>query len=412
MIILGLFDFKSKAEKYSEILTHHYQPIYDINKSNIIGYEALLRSNIDKISPLKIFEDASRLEVFYDLDKLSIKKAVEKYTDIDGILFLNIFPTTILLDDFIEWWDINIPEDLSIVLEISEKEDVVDWNEFKIRIQKLRDRGIRIALDDMGVGFSNLYRIIELSPEFIKFDRFFCENLPTDIVKQNIIKKFKNIWMDSTKFILQGVEDEETLITAKTLGLVYYQGYYISKPFPIEELKNKIKKRNKNFQCQYRVDNRKGDLNIVFQKVIVEINKKERRFFNIQFEKPLCAVMKIVEVNGIKIENNKINICVFNIRPDGLTFKSKYDFPVSGDYVLEISAMFLGKEIKQKGKIIEKNADETSGNIYEVKLIENESQISENVHLLNSFQLLLKKNEVLENTNFCPYADCGKCLDI
>ena len=95
--------------------------------------------------------------------------------------------------------------------------------------------GMKFSLDDFGTGYSNMQRIVKLPFDIIKLDRTFTElydNPKLGIVLTNAINMIKAMKM---KIVVEGVETEEMLKLFSELECEYIQGYYFSKPIPLEE---------------------------------------------------------------------------------------------------------------------------------------------------------------------------------
>ncbi|MEG6612341.1 EAL domain-containing protein [Pseudoclostridium thermosuccinogenes] len=223
--------------KFNYSITHWFQPIYCLKNLSIIGYEALLRDASKlHISPNQIFKEAEEKGCQSTLDLMSIKTALNNFRNESNLIFINIFPSTLLKGNFLYWWDTNIPEDMPVVLELLENEPVENWKELKKVTRGLRARGVKIAVDDMGAGYSFFQQWIELEPDYIKLDRYFASNLAVNPRKQRIVRFLVDLLVDSTKLIIEGVETEADLNAAELLGISYGQGYYLGKPSPKENL--------------------------------------------------------------------------------------------------------------------------------------------------------------------------------
>lgn len=221
--------------KYS--ITHWFQPIYQLANNKILGYEALLRdASKMQISPIDIFKNAERCGYRNLLDMVSIKTAINAFGDDNNLLFLNIFPSTVLSRDFLSWWDIYVPKDTPIVLELLENESITKWEKLKTVTEELRARGVKIAIDDLGSGYSFLQQWIELEPDYIKLDRYFAEDLSTNTRKQKAVKGLTRLMSDHTEIIIEGIETVEDLGFAEILGISYAQGYLLGKPSPAENI--------------------------------------------------------------------------------------------------------------------------------------------------------------------------------
>ncbi|MFV2051121.1 EAL domain-containing protein, partial [Metabacillus sp. YM-086] len=206
---------------------HHFQPIYYLKTGNILGYEVLLRSNMYS-NPEYVIQEAIKEKKLYELDSGSIHKAISTYNSAglskkDGKLFLNILPSTILNSNFPYFINKIIAENYlsnqEFILEISESENIQDFDTFKTRILELKKQGFFIAIDDIGHGYCNLKTIIELEPDYLKLDRYFSQDLKSSKQKQSLISFFLNYCQEyKSQLILEGLENEMDMEMAKSLG--------------------------------------------------------------------------------------------------------------------------------------------------------------------------------------------------
>jgi len=233
---IRLFKTQNLESKLIYSLTHWFQPIYNLQGNNVIGYEALLRdASILKATPDEIFREADKNGYRNILDLISIKKALEIFKDESIPLFLNIFPSTLFEGDFLFWWDSHVPRQRNIVLELLENEPIRRWEELKTVTRELQARGVKIAVDDMGEGYSFFQQWIELDPDFIKIDRYFAKNLSSNLRKQKIVGSLVDLLSDTTEIIIEGIETKKDLDIAQLLGISYAQGYLLGRPAPIPE---------------------------------------------------------------------------------------------------------------------------------------------------------------------------------
>jgi EAL domain-containing protein (putative c-di-GMP-specific phosphodiesterase class I) len=223
---------------------HAFQPLRRLHDQSKFGFEALIRST-SGISPDVLFQAAMEQNQLYQLDTWSIEHAISSFfsSDIaqeeaDALLFVNLFPSTIIADDFpLFVADIGNPIRSymhRIVLEINESisEDPA-WSHpsFVRGLQDLRDKGFLIALDDVGEGTTTFRKIVEISPDFIKLDRFFSKELSVCKKRQKVVQLFVDYCSDvENSLILEGIEQEEDFIRATELGVTIGQGYYLGRP--------------------------------------------------------------------------------------------------------------------------------------------------------------------------------------
>lgn len=218
-------------------ITHWFQPIYQLKGSHIIGYEALLRDASEfAVSPIEIFREADKKGQQNTLDRISIKTALESYKDEVNPLFLNVFPSTLMEKGFLDWWDKYAALQNNVVLELLENEPIRDWELLKKVTKELQLRGVKIAVDDMGGGYSFFQQWIELDPDFIKLDRYFAENLSVSSRKQKTVSSLVDLLSETTEIIIEGIEKKEDLDIAERLGITYAQGFFLGRPSPLKEL--------------------------------------------------------------------------------------------------------------------------------------------------------------------------------
>jgi EAL domain-containing protein (putative c-di-GMP-specific phosphodiesterase class I) len=217
-------------------LTCWYQPIYKLSSNDVLGYEALVRNkNRNGVSPFEIFRQAEAQGEHVILDCQIIIKAQQQFqNNMMSPLFLNVFPSTLLDRSFITWWDRYSGIVPSLALEISDCEPISDWRELRAVIDSLRMRGVKIAIDDMGEGYSFLKHWIELEPDYVKLNRYYITDLAGSSMKQRVLKYLVKIIDDPEKLIIVGVEDIETLGIAKELGIMIAQGYALGMPAPLD----------------------------------------------------------------------------------------------------------------------------------------------------------------------------------
>lgn len=225
---------------------HAFQPICQLPEKNRIGYEVLLRSKAG-IYPEELFSMAKQNKMLPELDIHSLHYALSTFFQSsiehkNELLFVNIFPSTIIEDKFPRFME-EITRSFhpflnQIVLEINESimEGEI-WNEpiFTQRIAELKKMGFLIALDDVGDGANIFNKIEDISPDYIKIDRFFSQELSSSVEKQKTVKLFVDFCKNAPQLILEGVEEEEDFACASLLGVAIGQGYLFGKPGRLQE---------------------------------------------------------------------------------------------------------------------------------------------------------------------------------
>lgn len=221
-------------------LYHQYQPVCNLPGQRILGHEALIRSK-GKIEPNQLFQQAQDEGCLLELDLYSIHRAVSNYfemkLDDTLLLFVNIFPSTLADSQFpifIDQLVLTYGKRCSrIVFEINEtilQSSIWNQRDFLRHICYLRECGFLFALDDVGEGTTTLKRMVEITPHFIKMDKFFSSGLSHSFRKQKALKLFIEYCRGESLLILEGIEEPEDMSTAISLGVQIGQGYYLGKP--------------------------------------------------------------------------------------------------------------------------------------------------------------------------------------
>lgn len=228
-------------------MEHAYQPICILDNWDVLGYEALLRfadesrnKNIEEI-----FVQARQEGNLYVLDTTSISEAICSFPFHrfnSGLLFVNIFPSTLLNDQFESFINqilIRYPQAKGrIVFEINEtryEEHIWEVQDLKEKIFFLKEKKFYIALDDIGKGAAALQKIIEFPADFIKIDRYFAKGLSTSMEKQELLFLLVEYSKQRMTLILEGIESEMDLAIAKSLQVPVAQGYLIGEPKKLGE---------------------------------------------------------------------------------------------------------------------------------------------------------------------------------
>jgi diguanylate cyclase (GGDEF)-like protein len=235
----------NRVEEFDLILKNKsitivYQPIISLQNGDILGYEALMRGPEDSFirSPLELIEVAKENNRIFELEMLSREKAISGAKELNKNmqLFINIEPdilkdihykmghTKALLEQ-------NGLSENNIVLEITERTAIADYGKYIDLIDNYKKQGYKIAIDDVGSGYSGLARINNTKPEYIKIDMDLIRGIDKDSFKQSLLTALvKFASMTGMRTIAEGIETKEELETIIRLGVHYGQGYFIARP--------------------------------------------------------------------------------------------------------------------------------------------------------------------------------------
>ncbi len=232
----------------------HYQPQYDITENKIIGFEALLRwreTELGQVSPLKFIPIAEETRLIIPLGEWVIKEActfLKKLQNqgISGVsMSVNISILQILQDNFVELiFDVLTRYELApncLELEITESILMESFETVIDKLTILRNKGIKIALDDFGKGYSSLNYIKQLPITTLKIDKSFIDCISQEQAKKSltgqIIMLGENLGLN---VIAEGVETKEQLQYLSENRCRIIQGYLFYKPLPEEDARDII----------------------------------------------------------------------------------------------------------------------------------------------------------------------------
>jgi EAL domain-containing protein (putative c-di-GMP-specific phosphodiesterase class I) len=224
--------FDSALEK----LFLHFQPIISWRKRCIVGYEALVRSAESKLPhPGALFDAAERLDRLQDLGRAirSLCAVATRAAPTDALIFVNLH-TRDLLD--VALYERNTPlAEFSrrVILEITERAKLEQVNDIPGRVAKLRERGFRIAIDDIGAGYAGLNSFAQLEPEVVKLDMMLVRDVDKRPTKQKLIRSLTTLCNElGMKVVAEGIETPAERDTVVELGCDWLQGYLFAKPSP------------------------------------------------------------------------------------------------------------------------------------------------------------------------------------
>ena len=207
-----------------------YQPIVDIRSGDIIAFEATVKGKNAQGSEIG-YEQLREFEKQKDsidsvgelnLDFRARDLALNEFQLKDHKLFVNVSPEEMGTPLFFE--DVNIA---NVVLEITEESKIHNPDRLKARLDVLRKKGLKVALDDFGSLQQNHDKLDDFKPEFVKLDKSIVKN-----GKLNFFQPMISIY----DIVVEGVETEAHLQNCIELGFHYVQGFYFSRPLTYTQL--------------------------------------------------------------------------------------------------------------------------------------------------------------------------------
>ncbi|MCT7571572.1 GGDEF domain-containing protein [Aliarcobacter butzleri] len=263
-----------------EKLDYAFQPIIYSHSGKIYAVEALLR-NVHEIPGLMSIDDLFDLafndDYLYELDLQLREKAISKFAKIKQSnlkLFYNLDNRIIYNKNYSQGntakilKKYNLNKD-SICFELSEKGTVIEQNALSTMLQRYKESGYKIAIDDFGIGVSGLKLLYFSEAHIIKLDRFFITNIDQDSKKKlfcsSIIEMAHIMGM---QVIAEGIETAKEFYTCKDIGADFIQGYLVQKPTTNID---KIEKIYKNIYSLISEDKRASQKNFIDEKFIENI---------------------------------------------------------------------------------------------------------------------------------------------
>lgn len=211
-----------------------YQPIVSWSQTRVFAYEALVRSGEETLaSPAALFETAELLGRTAELGRTIRSRVGEIAEQTEGsLLFVNLNPVDLNDDDLYSEDAVLRPFAHRVVFEITERSQLANINGLAGRIAKLRKRGYRIAIDDLGAGYSSLTSFVHLEPDFVKIDMSLIRGVDSSPLKRRLVRGLFQICSGDLgiQVICEGVETEAERETLCEDGIDLLQGYYFAKP--------------------------------------------------------------------------------------------------------------------------------------------------------------------------------------
>lgn len=375
-----------------------YQPKIDVKSLKVTGAEALIRwqhpvwGNVSPGEFIPIIEDMGLGEdVTFFVIHESIRQLQqwEKDSVTNPRVSLNLAPELLynpylydVLKKTIENYNVS-PKKLEI--EIIEDTKLEYDDTIKNTIEKIKSLGIRLALDDMGDGFSSVYDLIHFKFDTLKIDRRAIDDLENSEDQEIIIKSLLDICNNlKIKSVVEGVERREQFDMLREMGCDEIQGFYFSPSVSAEEMKSW-------FNMEYAIPSSNPE----------EKRIERRKYFRVKLPQSLHAEMKIlfIQEKEINLERNT-EILIQNISPGGMKFYSYLQLPVNDSIVYGFEMKLMGADYSLVGKIVW--GREFKKNIFEygVEFIIDEKNRSELISSLFELSTVLRQNPSFTDDGF------------
>jgi EAL domain-containing protein (putative c-di-GMP-specific phosphodiesterase class I)/DNA-binding NarL/FixJ family response regulator len=212
-----------------------FQPIFDLTTNTTVGVEALARFQLaPERTPDRWFAEADEVGLRRDLELVALRNALSHLSDLPQGLFLsvNMSPATLRGAPFRK--AIDDVDATRLVVEVTEHMPVEDYGALNSALGRVREQGVRLAIDDAGAGFASLRHILQLAPDFVKLDRTLIDDIERDRSHQalaaGLISFAKKI---EATIVAEGIERRAQLHALRELGVSCGQGFLLARPAPL-----------------------------------------------------------------------------------------------------------------------------------------------------------------------------------
>lgn len=215
-----------------------FQPIVDLSSAKVWAVEALARCTRPHFrDPQALFRAAVEQGATGRLGRLIREIAFERCAG--KRVFVNVHPHELSSRWLVRTDDPLGFHEAGVFLEVTETAAFEFFDLCRGVLREVCDRtGAHLVLDDLGAGYSNLTRFIELEPEVVKLDRALVSNIHADRRKRVMVKHLTALCRElGARVVAEGIETADELSAILDVGVDYGQGYFFARPaYPIPEI--------------------------------------------------------------------------------------------------------------------------------------------------------------------------------
>lgn len=218
-----------------EGLSSHYQPIVDVERGTVVGFEALARFEGYPVrDPETWFAAAREHGQLVDLEAAALRAALAPRDNLPANSFLTVNLGPDVLDAPAVREVLSSQRTLAgLVVELTEHARVDSYAALEPAIDRLRSAGAMLAIDDAGSGYAGLTHLLSLRPDIVKLDRVLVSGLQHDEAKRTLVEMVGVLAGRLDAWLLaEGVETRDELDCLVRLGVPLVQGYHLARPGP------------------------------------------------------------------------------------------------------------------------------------------------------------------------------------
>jgi EAL domain-containing protein (putative c-di-GMP-specific phosphodiesterase class I) len=212
-----------------------FQPIVDLRTRQLFALEALVRCNaLGLSSPPQLFEHAVKHSYCGRLGRMIREITVERCPGIP--IFTNVHPNELSQRWLVRPDDPIFSHDTDVYIEITEAVPFSHYEHCVSVLRELRSRGrVHLVIDDLGAGFSNLKRIVDLQPSVVKLDIELVRGIDIEPRQRALVRSIVAMCREQEAHVVaEGIETVGELAAVIDAGVQYGQGFLLARPaFPV-----------------------------------------------------------------------------------------------------------------------------------------------------------------------------------
>jgi EAL domain-containing protein (putative c-di-GMP-specific phosphodiesterase class I) len=225
----------------AEQIVTQYQPIVRLADMEVLGHEVFSRGCAGTAfeDPDRLFELAERTGRLLSLERLCRRRALataRAHLRSGAKLFVNTSAQALRDPDLAEGafrrqLALHSMEPADVVFEVAERAAVEERQPYRETLRTLKARGFGIAIDDMGAGYASLQALVELEPDYLKFDIALVRNIHRSLIKRSLLETLVELSQKiGARVIAEGIEAPTELATLREMGVPLGQGRHLAPP--------------------------------------------------------------------------------------------------------------------------------------------------------------------------------------
>jgi EAL domain-containing protein (putative c-di-GMP-specific phosphodiesterase class I) len=217
-------------------ITMAFQPIVDVARCTVFGYEALVRGRGGEPAGLVLgkVDDRNR----YSFDQTCRVTAIDLASrlGLEGMLSINFLPNAVYRPETCIRATLEAAAEMSfppsrLMFEVTESEQVRDHQHLKNIFVEYRKQGFTTAIDDFGAGHSGLNLLADFQPDIVKLDMALTRNIDQDRVRRAIVSGIVRLCDElDIRVIAEGIETAGECLALQDEGIELFQGYLFARP--------------------------------------------------------------------------------------------------------------------------------------------------------------------------------------